>query len=66
MAQGEWSKQEKAEPPSQPDAVPKSDKGLLFALHERTGWLTAAFPAQPQEGLQQSQYLVDLPEPEAA
>lgn len=31
-----------------------------------TGELTAALPGQPQDGLQQSQYLVVLPVPEVA
>lgn len=39
---------------------------LKLASQAKTGWLTAAFPGQAHEGLQQSQYLVDLPEPDAA
>lgn len=42
--------------------------GLSFASHEVTGLeplARVAFPGHPQDDLQQSQYLVVVPEPEA-
>lgn len=65
-AHGELSEQVKAVPPSQPDLVSGLVRGLSFASQVRTGSLTAAFWDQAQDGLQQSQYLVDFPVPEAA
>ena len=39
---------------------------LKLASQANTGRLTAALPGHEHEGLQQSQYLVDCPDPEAA
>lgn len=58
--------QAKAVPPSQPLVVVVSEIGLSSASQVRTGELTSALSSQAQEGLQQSQYLVVLPVPEAA
>ena len=57
MAQGVWSPQLYADPPSQPDLTPGSEMRLPFAWQAKTGWLTAALPGQEHEGLQQSQKL---------
>src|ERR1051325_8648242 len=39
---------------------------LKLASQAKTGRFTAALPGQEHEGLQQSQYRVDWPDPEAA
>jgi len=55
-------------PPLQPDAALKSVRGLSWMSQVVTGEDPAArvvLPDQAQEGLQQSQYLVVLPFPEA-
>lgn len=66
MDQGELSEQVKAVPPSQPDFVSTSDSTLSLLSHVNTAWSTAALPDQAHDGLQQSQYLVDVPVPDAA
>lgn len=58
--------QAKEVPPLQPLTALASEMGLSFLSQVRTGALTEAFPLQAQEGLQQSQYLVEWPLPEAA
>jgi hypothetical protein len=63
---GELSEQVNAVPPSQPDFVSGSESTLSFLSHVSTGCDTEAFPDHAQLGLQQSQYLVDVPVPEAA
>jgi hypothetical protein len=55
----------KAPPPSQPLAAEGSLMGLLLASQVPTGELTGALSGQEHEGLQQSQYRVVRPEPEA-
>lgn len=52
-------------PLSQADLAAKSDRTLLLLSQVLTGRLTEALPDQAQDGLQQSQYLVVLPDPEA-
>lgn len=65
-AQGEVLEQAKAEPPSQPEDTSGLDRGPSFLSQVLTGLVTAALPDQAHDVLQQSQYLVERPEPEAA
>jgi len=53
-------------PLSQPDLVLASEIGLSLALHVVKGFETAALPGHAHEGLQQSQYRVETPVPDAA
>lgn len=57
-----------AVPPPQPEAAFGSEIGLLLISHIWTGLdptARLAFPGQAHDGLQQSQYLVVVPELEA-
>lgn len=66
MTMGELLPQANAEPPSHPLLISGSRRGLSFFEQVNTGAETGAFSSHAQEGLQQSQYRVVRPLPEAA
>lgn len=62
MAHGLCAVHMKAVPPDpQPFLAPMSARGLSLLSQLLTGELTQALPDQPQDGLQQSQYLLVTP-----
>ena len=64
-AHGELFEHVNAPPPLQPDCT-LGLSGLSFLSQVSAGELTAALPGHAQEGLQQSQYLVEWPVPDTA
>jgi hypothetical protein len=67
MAHGVWLEHMNAGPPLlQVDCAAKFVSGLSLASQDMTGLVAKlAFPVQPQEALQQSQYRVVVPVPDA-
>jgi hypothetical protein len=65
-AQGELFVHANADPPSHPLLTSGSLSGLSLLLHVVTGLETDALPLHAHDVLQQSQYRVEWPAPEAA